>query len=109
MEIFKLSCFLYFKFPSKGKSKMQSEKCGEINLNADMVASKLLSKKGKRLLASASKIEKRSKIRKGIRNKNRQRSAILPTVFIPFTHAKPSKIKKKAKVNEVGAVSKKAT
>ena len=77
-------------------------------MNAYMVSANFISKKGKRLENFASDKEKAIKMKNGIKNKNKQRSEIRPTVFTFFVQANANTIKKKPKENKVGAVSKNA-
>ena len=92
----------------RGKSSTASEKCGVVYLNAYMVSPSLFPNKGKRWEKSAVNKDIPSKARKGIRNKNKHKSAARPNVFIPFVHKKAEKIKKDTKAKTVGEVSKNA-
>ena len=87
---------------------MASEKCGVVRLNAYMVSPNLFPNRGKRWEKSAVNKDIPIKARKGIRNKNKHKSAARPKVFNPFVHKKPEKIKKVIKAKTVGEVSKKA-
>ena len=92
----------------RGNNNTASEKWGVVRLNAYMVAPNLFSNKGNRWEKSAVNKDIPIKERKGMRNKNKDRSAARPNVFNPFEDKKPEKIKKATKANTVGDVSKKA-
>ena len=91
-----------------GKSNTVSEKCGVVRLNAYMVSPNLFPNKGKRWEKSAVNNDIPIKARKGMRNKNKHKSAARPKVFKPFAHKNPEKIKKDTKAKTVGEVSKNA-
>ena len=80
-----------------GSSKMASEKWGVVRLNAYMVSPNFLPNKGKRWEKSAANKDMPMSARKGIRNKNKQRSAARPKVFNPFAHKNAEKTKKETK------------
>ena len=92
----------------RGSSKTASEKWGAVRENACIEPSSGVPKKGIRLEKSAFVKDIIISTQKGKRNKNKQRSALRPMLFTPFTQAKAAKKKKAAKEKAVGAVSKKA-
>ena len=92
----------------RGKSNAVSEKWGVVRLNAYMVSPNFLPNKGKSLEKSAVNKDIPISARKGMRKRNKHKSAARPKVFNPFAHKKPEKTKKEPKANTVGEVSKKA-
>ena len=85
---------------------MLSKKWGVEYFNAYMVCPNGFSNSGNNWVKSAAKNPIETNNIKGMRYKNRHKSAARDKVFIPFTHIKAEKKKKNRKENEVGAVSK---
>ena len=92
----------------RGNKNNTSEKWGALRVNAYMLSPNFVPNKGRRWVKSVSVTAIPNKARKGIKNKNKHKSALLPTVFKPFIEIKALSKKNIAKEKVVGAVSKNA-
>ena len=91
-----------------GSNKIASEKWGVEYVNADVVSPNFVPKMGRRWEKSTSVKDVAIKNRKGRANRNKHKSAARPSAFKPFAQTNADKMKKKAKENTVGDVSKNA-